>query len=110
MRLLTRAEELVLLAVWKLQNDACCASIRGLLVRMTGKDWSLGSIFDALDRLERKGRLRSGLAEPGIARGERSRRIYRVTREGKSALAEMARIQTAMWADTPWPETDGEEA
>ena len=30
--------------------------------------------------------------------------------EGLLLLAEMAKIQAAMWADTPWPETDEEEA
>ncbi len=110
MRLITRSEELVLLAVWKLKDNAYCVPIRELLDNMTGKRWSFGSIFDPLDRLDKKGLLRSTLSEPLKTRGGRSKRIYRVTREGKMALAEMYRIQSAMWADAPIPDAETDEA
>jgi PadR family transcriptional regulator PadR len=99
MKLLTRSEELVLVAVWKLKEDAYCVPIRERLKEMTGKEWSFGSIFDPLDRLERRGLLRSTLTEPVKARGGRSKRVYRITPYGKKALAEMYRLQEAMRAD-----------
>ncbi len=110
MKLLSRSEEMVLLAVWKLKDEAYCVPIRGLLDEMTGKKWSFGSIFDPLDRLEKKGLLRSSLTEPVKARGGRSKRVYRVTIDGKRALSEMYRIQEAMWADAPIMETEPEKA
>ena len=54
MRLLSRSEELVLLAVWKLEKNAYCVPIRKTLMEATGKKWSFGSIYDPLERLEKK--------------------------------------------------------
>ena len=53
MKLLTRAEELILLAVWKLKGNAYCVSIRAQISEITGENWSLGSIYMPLDRIRR---------------------------------------------------------
>jgi PadR family transcriptional regulator PadR len=98
-RFLTRSEELVLVAVWKLKEEAYCVPIRKHLQKMTGRDWSFGSIFDPLDRLEKRGLLRSTLTEPLKMRGGRSKRIYRITSYGKKALAELYRLQEVLRAD-----------
>ena len=92
MRLLSRSEELVLLTVWKLQDHAYCIPIRKTLIKATGKRWSFGSIYDPLERLERKGYLESYLTEPTKARGGRSKRIYTLTLQGKKALLEVRSI------------------
>jgi DNA-binding PadR family transcriptional regulator len=99
MRLLSRSEELVLLTAWKLQGDAYTIPIREELIRITGQDWSFGSIYDPLERLERKKLLESYVTEPTKERGGRSKRIYRLTRDGKKALLELRRIQEALWAE-----------
>ena len=96
MRLLSRSEELVLLTVWRLQDKAYCIPIRKTLIEATGKNWSFGSIYDPLERLERKGHLGSYLTEPTKARGGRSKRIYRLTHQGKKALMEIRSIQDAL--------------
>ena len=64
MKLLSRSEEMVLLAVQTLREEAYCVPIRSHLIKMTGQNWSFGSIYDPLDRLEKKGLLRSSLTEP----------------------------------------------
>jgi DNA-binding PadR family transcriptional regulator len=97
MKLLSRSEELVLLAVWKLQDKAYCVPIRNELMSITRKDWSFGSIYDPLDRLERKRLLESCLTEPTKERGGRSKRVYRLTKDGKKALMELKRIQETLW-------------
>jgi PadR family transcriptional regulator, regulatory protein PadR len=99
MRLMTRSEEMVLLAVWKLKDTAYGVAIRDHLIAVTGKDWSFGSIFDPLDRLEKKGLLRSALTEPVKSRGGKCKRVYRITNIGRQALAELYRIQKTMWDD-----------
>jgi len=108
MKLLSRSEEMVLLAVWKLQGEAYCVPIRRDLNAATGKTWSFGSIYDPLERLERKGLLDSSLTEPIKERGGRSKRIYRLTRDGRRALLEIRRIQETMWASAPALETEKE--
>jgi PadR family transcriptional regulator PadR len=100
MRLLSRSEEMVLLTIWKLQEEAYCVPIREHLNTITKKKWSFGSIYDPLERLERKGSLDSYLTEPTKERGGRSKRIYRLTNQGQKALIEIRKIQEAMWAET----------
>lgn len=97
MKLLTRAEELVLLAVWRLQENAYCVPIREQLMEVTKKKWSFGSVYDALDRLEKKGFLKSYLSEPLKSRGGRSKRIYKHTKEGLKAMVEMKNVQKRIW-------------
>jgi PadR family transcriptional regulator PadR len=99
MRLLSRSEELVLLVVWNLQDEASCLPIRRKLLESTGHEWSLGSIYDPLDRLEKKKFLVSRLTEPTKERGGRSRRIYRLTDLGKRELHELRTIQEVLWSE-----------
>jgi len=97
MKMLSRAEEIVLLAVWKLQDDAYCVPIREQLMRITGRNWSFGSVYDPLDRLERKGLLASHLSEPSPTRGGRSKRIYTLSKSGLEALIEIKSLEESMW-------------
>ncbi|MFC2157791.1 PadR family transcriptional regulator [Acidobacteriota bacterium] len=109
MRLLSRTEELVLLAVWKLQEKAYCVPIRTELNLVTGKSWSFGSIYDPLERLERKGLLKSYLTDPTNERGGRSKRVYKLTFDGKKELTDIRNIQEAMWSGAKELNLDTEE-
>ena len=99
MRLLSRSEELVLLTVWKLEQEAYCVPIRDELIKATGQNWSFGSIYDPLDRLERKKLLKSHLSEPVKERGGRSKRIYRLTPKGLKALIDIKKVHDTVWSD-----------
>lgn len=97
MKLLSRLEEFLLLAVWRLQGEGYAVTIRDHLQRVTGKKWSFGSLFVSLDRLVKKGYLTSSLTEPTPERGGRSKRIYQLTPVGLQALAEAKSVEQAMW-------------
>ncbi len=101
MRLLTRAEEFILLAVWRLQDDAYSIPIRKQISEITGRNWSLGAVYMPLERLVKKGYLDSYLSETTPERGGRHKRIYRLTREGKHALIRIREVEQAMWAGIP---------
>ena len=101
MDLLTRPEELILLAVWQMKDDAYSITIRKRLSGITGKKWSLGSIYMPLDRLEKKGFLTSSLSESTPERGGRHKRIYALTVEGKEALFKVRDIHAMMWEMIP---------
>jgi len=103
MKLLTRAEELVLCSVWKLQDNAYCVPIREQLMDISGKKWSFGSVYDALDRLEKKGYLQSHLSEPIQSRGGRSKRIYAHTKIGLKAMIEIKEVQDVAWSGISKP-------
>jgi len=108
MKLLTRAEELILLAIWQLKNDAYCIPIRQRISDITGGDWSLGSIYMPLDRLVKKGYLDSYLSDATPERGGRHKRIYKLTKAGQEALHRVRDVQNAMWAITPKLSPGGE--
>ena len=97
-KLLSRPEEFVLLAVWRLQNDAYSLSIQKEISSITGQAWSLGSIYTPLERLHRKRLLTSKLSESTPERGGRKKRLYQLTDEGKQALIAVKTVENAMWA------------
>ncbi len=97
MKLLTRAEELVLLAVWRLQGRAYSVSIRRQISETTGEEWSLGSVYMPLNRLLKKGYLESYLSEATPDRGGRHKRIYRLSRDGMKELVRTKKVQAKMW-------------
>ncbi len=101
MKLLTRSEELILLAVWRLQDDAYGVTIRRRLKEETGHSWSIGAVYVPLEKLARYGLLQSRQAPPTEARGGKSKRYFRLTPRGLKALNEVRRIHEAMWADLP---------
>ena len=63
MKFLTRSEEFVLLAVWRLDEDAYTLAIREYLSDLTGEEWSLGSVYTPLERLGRRRLLASSLSD-----------------------------------------------
>ena len=67
-------EQVVLLSILRLGDDAYAVSVRDEILNCTGRDVSRGSIYITLDRLETKGYLRSRLADPTPERGGRSKR------------------------------------
>lgn len=101
--MITRAEELVLLAVWRLGDQAYSVRLRDQLKAITGKAWSFGAVYMPLERLEKRGLLASNMADPTAERGGRSKRIYALTESGLKALAEIRRIQDAAWEGLPQP-------
>ena len=97
MKLLTRVEEYLLLAVLTLGEEAYSLSILDYIVKVTKKKWTLGWIYIPLYRLEEKGYLTSELGPPTKERGGKRKKFYRLTKEGKEALKEQKKIHTAMW-------------
>ena len=101
MKYLSRKEELLLLAIWKLQDGAYGVAIRKHVSKVSGKYWSIGAIYDVLDRLTRKKLVSTHFSEPIKARGGKSRRYYKVTNQGFKALEEVRNLQEKTWADLP---------
>ena len=91
-------ELLVLLALLRLGEGAYGAAIRDEIHDRTGRRVTPGAIYPTLDRLERKGFVRSYIGDPVPARGGRSKRHFVIERAG---LAELRRAwgQYAALAD-----------
>lgn len=85
--LLGDLELLVLLAVLRLGDGAYAVSVREEILHRTRRDVSRGAVYVTLDRLERKGCLRSRLGEPTAERGGKAKRLFALTPDGRASVA-----------------------
>lgn len=106
MRFLSRQEELLLLSIWKLKDDAYGVTIRKHVSESTNKYWSIGAIYDVLNRLVRIGCVSTIDSEPIKERGGKSKRYYRITKRGFEALEEVRSLHRKAWSNLPEPAFD----
>jgi len=98
MQLLSRAEEIILLAVLKLGKNAYGVTIREQVHTDIGRRWSFGVIYKTLKKMGTKGFVKKKSSPPIAERGGRSRYFYEITPEGTSALREIQNIHSSLWA------------
>lgn len=82
-------EELVLLTLVRLRENAYGTTIRREITERTGRDVSVGAVYTTLERLERKGYVSSRMGEPTAERGGRAKRYFRIEAPGTRALTEI---------------------
>lgn len=90
-------EELVLLSVKVDADQASGVQVQESLEHVAGRSVSLGAIYAALDRLERKKLVTSWLGDPTPVRGGRRKRHYALTKAGMAAVREARRVRDALW-------------
>ena len=107
MKLLSRIEEIILLAIWRLGSEAYGMAIREEVIKATGKHWLLGAIYGPLGRLHKNGFVVSEKGEPTSERGGRAKTYYTLTQEGKDALAAVQRVHRTIWSGISPHEFEG---
>jgi PadR family transcriptional regulator len=90
-------EQIVLLAVLRLGDDAYAVPILEQIEKQTGRTIARGALYTALDRLEAKGCLRSRLGQPLAERGGRARRYFSVTPAAVRALKQSRHALMRLW-------------
>lgn len=80
-------DETLLYIVIHLDPDGYGLNIQETL-KLNGKDVALPNIYATLKKLETLGLLQSSWTEPRPERGGRRRHVFRITDDGRSALAE----------------------
>jgi|SRR6185369_10868128 DNA-binding PadR family transcriptional regulator len=98
---LAEMELMVLLALVRLGDDAYGVPISKELLNVAGREVALGSVYAALDRLERKEFVSSTLGDPTPERGGRAKRYFRVTSQGLRALKTTRASLTNLWSGIP---------
>jgi DNA-binding PadR family transcriptional regulator len=91
-------EQIVLLAIVRLGSDAYGSTIRREIDDRIGRAISVGALYTALDRLERKGYVASRLSDPTPQRGGRAKRYFKLRPAGASALRRSRQALGQMWA------------
>ena len=95
---ISRSEEFLLLAVWRLKENAYGVAIREQIKDATGKTWAYGALFVMLRRLEKKGYLKSHFTDPTPQRGGKSKRIFQLSAQGIKALKDVRKAQESVWS------------
>ena len=86
--LLGNFEELLMLAVGELKENAYGVPIHAAVSKAVGRTVALGAVYNTLDRLVSKGLLETWLGEATDERGGRAKRYFRITGAGAHALRE----------------------
>jgi DNA-binding PadR family transcriptional regulator len=80
-------EQLVLLALMRLEPEAYGVAIRDEIEERTGRNVALGAVYTTLLRLEDKGFVATRLGDPTPQRGGRRKKYYRPLAAGRRELA-----------------------
>lgn len=94
-------EELVLLTVAALMEEAYSVAICDELSKHSKRTVKLGVVHAVLNRLEEKGLIKSHLGDPTSTRGGKRKRFYQLTIPGKSALVRAKELRDELWNRIP---------
>lgn len=103
MDLLSRWEEVYLLSIWELKDNAYGVSIKKKVSKKTGKIVSYGALYFMLAQLVKKGLTVKNAGEPTRQRGGRRKYYYSLTQKGKNALQATYEHQKSLWKDVSEP-------
>lgn len=89
-------EQMVLLAIVRLADNAYGMTIRRDIENRTDRSVTIGAVYAALERLSAKRYLRSAVSGPEPIRGGRTKRTYHLTKAGEKALAHSRSMMAKM--------------
>ncbi len=101
MKELTKIEEILLLAIWRLEPEAYGVKIRMFVSQSVGRDFSYGNLYSALHQLTVKKYVSKQLGESTLDRRGRPRILYLLTRAGLGALKAAREMQEKLWEGIP---------
>lgn len=90
-------EEIVLLVVAMLDQQAYGVNITHEIIQQTNRSVRLNQVHAALHRLEDKGMIISRMGDPTPERGGRRKRIFSVTAYGRQTLRDIQVVRTSLW-------------
>lgn len=99
MKEISKAEEMVLLAVWRLRDRAYGVTIRNQILKDAGKDYTYGTLYGLLRQMDRKGYVQKAKTEPLPKKGGRSKSYFKITPSGIRALKEAIELHQRVWKD-----------
>lgn len=104
MKIFTKNEEQILLAIYNLGEDAYLIPVRAEIKKYTGKTYSVGTIYAPLNRLHQYGYLKTCVKKDKSLGSKKPIKYYRLTKSGYKALAQLKRQNELMWKGINVPE------
>jgi PadR family transcriptional regulator PadR len=99
--ILSNFELMVMLAIIRIGDDAYGVSISNEIEETTGNEVLLGSVYDALTRLQEKGLITSSLGEATAERGGRAKKHFRTTTRGLRVVRDTQQSLVKLWKGLP---------
>lgn len=97
MKILSVNEQVFLIAIWWLKDEAYGVRIRDKIKEMTGKTFTFGTLYNTLDNLAKKGYVTSQAVQILKQAGGNKRVYYTITKSGLEALIKARELQQAIW-------------
>ena len=97
MKIFTKKEEQILLAIYHLKDEAYLIPIREKIKEFTGKCFSVGTIYVPLNRLHVHGYLEAQVKKSNASTGGKAIKYYKLTKRGLAALAALEKQNRLMW-------------
>jgi PadR family transcriptional regulator PadR len=97
MKDLTKIEEILLLTIWELKDEAYGFKIRQHVSDIIGKDFTFGNLYSALDRLTRKKYVSKRQGESTPQRRGKTRMYYTISSAGIEALKAACAVNQKLW-------------
>lgn len=94
-------EEVILLLVGILGDEAYAFNIAKEFEAQTKRSVSIGAVHSSLSRMADKGFLTSKMGEPTANRGGRRKRVYEITAYGERTLRSARDLRLSLWNQFP---------
>lgn len=98
---LTQTELMILLAIMRLKDEAYGVPISAEILDRTRREVATASVYAILERLEKRGFVKSQLGEATAMRGGRAKTYFRVTAKGSSQVKETQNALQELWRGLP---------
>ncbi len=94
---LTKVEETILLAIWRLKDDAYGVNIKNQIVKSAKREYLYSTLYTTLEQLVRKGFISKRYGEPTAVRGGKRKIYFDIREEGFEALKFAFHTQQSVW-------------
>jgi PadR family transcriptional regulator PadR len=94
---LTEFEQLVLLSLARLGEDAYGMAVQSEIEHRVGRRASLAAVYATLGRMEERGFVNASVSAPTARRGGRATKYFRLKPSGARALDEARAVMDRMW-------------
>jgi PadR family transcriptional regulator PadR len=94
-------EELVLIAVATLEDQAYGVSAMQYIIKETGRSVNISAVHEVLKRLERKGYVKSKMGGATAERGGRRKRYFILTSTGRKTLDDAMKLKIQLYKRVP---------
>jgi len=101
MKDLSLAHQSIMLAIWRLGDNAYGVTIRKQVAAVTGRTYAYGTLYNILNQLAMKSYIQKRVGSPTAKRGGRRKIFYTLTSAGNQALKTARQMQEVIWKGIP---------